>query len=76
MIRQEKNQQFCQVDYPKPECGVHLENPEYSAADLLHPPPKDRTAQHGQFSGECRFCFRAFIAFTIESAPPSHLVSS
>lgn len=54
-IRQEKNQQICQVDYLKPEYSVHLINPEHFAADLLHP-PKDRTAQHGQSSGECHFC--------------------
>ena len=36
-IRQEKNQQICQVDYPKPEYSVHLVDPEHFAADLLHP---------------------------------------
>ncbi len=70
-IRQEKNQHFCQVDYPEPECGVHLENPEYFAADLLHPfegPHRPARA----FLRRVSFLFRAIIALPIGSAPPQY----
>ena len=65
-----KNQQFRQEDYPRPECGVHLANPEHSAEPLLlHLEGPHRPAR--AILRRVSFLFQAIIAFAVVAAPPT-----